>query len=130
MSNGNYYAGIGDSVWLFDYNRRVYAPRKPGQIAYPGPLYLGHWFEVKITGETARSWVTEFGRKIAKRNSPSRFSDFAWTYDDVLQFAYIEAHRHLIADAVNRCTNYRELVTIAETLGYEPAGINPPTHKG
>lgn len=129
MDNG-YNVSIGDTIWLFDDNRRVYADRKPGE-AYTGsgPTYLGHWYPVSIAAETKRSWVTEHGRKIPK-NLGSVYSSHAWSWDDVMRFDYINNHRHRIADMVRRCDNYRSLVIIADTLGYTPAGITPPTHKG
>lgn len=55
---------IGDKVWLFDINRRVYS--KDGGIGR-APIYSEHFYEAIISGETKRSWIVN-GKKFDKKD--------------------------------------------------------------
>lgn len=49
---------IGDSVWVFDENRRVYTKPANGKIYSSGPpIWREHWRQMWIIGETNRSWI-------------------------------------------------------------------------
>ena len=52
---------IGDPVWLFDDNRRVY-PEGGRTFGGGGPIYREHFVEMVISGETAKSWIVSRGR--------------------------------------------------------------------
>lgn len=45
---------VGDEVWLFDTNRRVYRDNKSFTSS---PIYSEYFYKVKISGETKRSWI-------------------------------------------------------------------------
>jgi len=56
---------VGDKVWLFDMNRRVY--KKDG-VSFTPPIYAEHFYEAVIDGETSRSWL--IGRRKYPKNNP------------------------------------------------------------
>lgn len=50
---------VGDTIWMFDINHRVYEER------HFAPVYEKHFLPHQIVGETPQSWlVEEFGREI------------------------------------------------------------------
>ena len=53
---------IGDFVWVFHENRRIYAEGGHG-----GPIWREHWVLEKIASQTSRSWIFDFGMKIPKK---------------------------------------------------------------
>lgn len=48
---------IGDSVWRFDLNSRVYTDDKGQKTS--GPYWPAYWTEHIITGETRVSWILD-----------------------------------------------------------------------
>ena len=85
---------VGDTIWYFDTNRRVYPPPEPGRIwASGGPIWREHWRPVQITGETSRSWVLGSGcwivgkvvTKIPKRGDDPLRKHFAFTREELDQ---------------------------------------------
>lgn len=45
-------------IYVFDANNRVYAKPEPGK--YTGaPIWIKHWTQCRVVGETARSWLIE-----------------------------------------------------------------------
>jgi len=62
---------VGDKVWLFDGNRRVY--KKNGE-SFTAPIYEEHFYLAIIDGETSRSWL--IGRnKYSKKNLLGIYTD-------------------------------------------------------
>lgn len=108
---------IGDTVYWFDQNRRVYPPKQAGQIfASGGPIWKEHWRPERIVSETSRSWVTDFGSKIPKSGphgwltSQEEINDLAWAHDN--------AHR--IASRIDERLPLNVLKQIAALVGYVP----------
>ena len=101
------------SVWIFDSSRRVYRRDENGR-AIGGPVWREHWVGHEIVGETSRSWITEFGRKVPKKGGYGIAFDAA----EIDRQEYIHKHRCKIADAVRRCDDYYTLRQIAEMAGY------------
>lgn len=107
---------IGDKVWIFDGNRRVYAPGSHG-----GPIYREHFVVHTIAGETRSSWVLDNGWKINKTTGSLRFVGkgnyavgaqvFTSEYD-VEDACYVYDNRPDIANLVLRCRNAKVLRTI------------------
>jgi hypothetical protein len=102
---------VGDTIWIFDINRRVYARDADGR-ATGGPIWREHWRPHVIVGETSRSWLTYRGKKIAKsgtdpslvlfseaeidravwvRDNVRRISTRVWACDDLEKLKAIEA---------------------------------------
>jgi hypothetical protein len=112
---------IGDSVWLFDYNRRIY--KKKDGFSYGGPIYRYHWYEKKIIGSTKLSWIvnTRFDikhcLKIGKNKIRSHYNillseqelnDKVWEHDNICG----------ISEAVRKCKDITVLRKVAEIIGY------------
>jgi len=47
---------VGDTVWVFDINRRVYDGNGLGAKI----IYREHFRPVHIIGETSRSWILDY----------------------------------------------------------------------
>lgn len=104
---------IGDKVWRFDPNRRVYPKDK---AISGGPIYAEHFWQDTIVGETSRSWLVG-GRdwdqiKVPKKNPTGIYTDEQkeaeiWEHD----------HRYRIVKMVQRCTP-EQLKQIAKLIGY------------
>ena len=68
---------VGDKVWIFDTNRRVY-PKVNGRVT-GGPIYAEHFVQAEITGETSKSWIVREGQRetspvsILMSRKPTRF---------------------------------------------------------
>ena len=109
---------IGDKVWRFDQNRRVYARDENGK-ARGGPIWREHWEPLEIIGETTRSWIigrhgasVQFGDKIAKAAWPGAL---ALSEEDISKRAFVEG-RYSLSERVRRCTDYETLKKIEAAL--------------
>lgn len=116
---------LGYPIYWFDVNRRIYAPRKEGEAySHGGPIYRNHWRRVRVTGETARTWIVNYGAtKFSKVITPGMPFEpgkgLAWTAADVDELAWCHDHRHILADKI-RALDAPTLIRIARLLGYEP----------
>ena len=122
---------IGDTVWLFDINCRVYPPKGNDGRSYGAPIYREHWRPVPITGENRASW--EIGRYGSFPKKKPADKAFLATYmkngyggyrvalsvqevnDDVWKYA----HGFRIADLVKNC-DAATLRKVAELVGFKP----------
>jgi hypothetical protein len=108
---------IGDTLYRFDGNRRVY---RDGQS---GPIYREHFEPLKIIGENKISWLLERNWKANKKDLSSAK---AWHYggrgfftaegmeDDIWQHDHRHHIRHLFDQA-----SPSQLKQIAEIVGYK-----------
>jgi hypothetical protein len=104
---------IGDTIWIFDSNRRVY-PRDADGRATGGPIWREHWKPLVIVGETSRSWLTDCGNKIAKKGTDPQNVSFseaeidraAWVHDNAIK----------ISRRVWACGDFEKLKAIEATL--------------
>lgn len=101
-------------VWIFDINYRSYRRDKNGR-AYGGPIWRDHWRKHEIVGETKRSWITRWGKKVPKSGG----NGIAFSEEEIDREAYIQDNRHKIADRVMRLKDHDTLKRIAELVGYE-----------
>lgn len=112
--------GIGSTVWLFNINRRVYRERKPGEIYASGaPIWREHWVPHLIVGETARSWVLEYGRKVPKKGADPRCVSFS--SEEINRAAYVHENAPKIGDKVRRIADADLLRKVADLIGYSDA---------
>lgn len=113
---------VGDTIWRFDENHRVFAPCKAGQSHGP-PIYREHWVPYAITSETRRSWVIgnppNYGWKCPKSGP---HPGFAFNEKEVDDSAWIHDHRYFIERSVGRVTNADILRQIAALIGWAPEG--------
>lgn len=121
---------VGQTVWLFDVNRRRYREPEPGRL-YPagGPIYAEHWTEVQVASVAPRGGSVELsnGRRL-RRDEGGVFCGgsgrirLAVTRAEVDADIYINTHRHGICDAVRACGDAAILRQIAALVGYEEKG--------
>lgn len=123
MSNLN----MGDTLYLFDSNRRVYPnvtddEKKAGKI-WPsgGPIYREHFRPLLIAGETPGTWVLEPGRlTVNKKTLKARRTAFGqecvYTKDQVDAKVYIHDNATRIAALVEHCHNVDLLKRIDKML--------------
>jgi len=104
---------IGKTIWRFDSNRRVY---RTGENS---PIYSEHWYPVVVESETSKSWVTNFGDKVAKNGAHLGWAFTEKERDDDI---YINTHGYKIAGVVERLKDADMLREIAEIVKYEAGG--------
>lgn len=110
---------IGDVLYRFDGNIRVYADKKLGG----GPIYSKHFEPLEIIGETRRSWLLAQGWKCDKRTLQSAESmQFGgrgfFTAEGMADDIWQHEHRHKITEAVRRL-DVPTLRKVAEMIGYD-----------
>ena len=105
---------IGDKVWMFDPNRRVY-PRDERGRTTGGVIYAEHFHQVEIIVETSRSWITDnYGLKASKKEPQNIFTD-----EQKAGMIWIHEHRYRVSDSVYRCHDVEKLRQIAQIIGYD-----------
>jgi hypothetical protein len=111
---------IGQTIYVFDINRRVYPKRPPG-AAYlgEGPIYREHWRAEKVVGETRVSWVLEFGRKVPKDQAKARKQGVVFTAQEVDDDCWLKSHRYRIVNDISRIDDPALLRKIADLIGYK-----------
>jgi hypothetical protein len=114
---------IGDTIYRFDGNRRVYRPAPPGRFS-SGPIYSEHFEPLKIIGENRVSWLLEKGWKAKKSDlSSARAFEYGgrgfFTAEGMEDDIWQHDHRHKIRDLFDRCSP-AQLRLIASVLEYEP----------
>jgi hypothetical protein len=107
---------IGDTVWVFDPNRRVYEPGSHGP-----PIYREHFVAQKIIGETRISWLVGSENADISRN---------WTYtkykkkdpygiytaEEVEAKIWLNDHGYETSQRVMRCKDVAALKAIVALL--------------
>jgi hypothetical protein len=114
--------GVGSTVWVFDYNHRVYTKAPDGSVYGGRVIWREHWRPKTITGETSRSWIVQEHPwtptiKIPKKDPPTHI--YAFSEDEVIQRAWVNDHAHKIAEIINRRIDYSTLRKVAEVIGYK-----------
>ncbi len=105
-------------VWIFSENHRVYTKPPEGSGRIWGDLiWREHWRKTPITGETSRSWLTNTGRKIPKKDADGRL--FLFNEADIDRAEWIKDNRHRIGRTVENITDYTTLAQIAALIGYQ-----------
>lgn len=106
---------IGDTVYTFDVNRRVYARDEQGK-PHGGPIYREHWRPWLIVGEEKRSWIVAYPdgtypRKVSKTSFK--------TETEVADACWLEVTRYRFSEAVRKCNNVDLLRRAAAVIGFE-----------
>jgi hypothetical protein len=108
---------IGDTLYHFDGNRRVYHPDR-----HSGPIYERHFELVVIIGETKLSWIMDrYKNKVNKKTleSACQFAERGYfTKAGMDADIWSHDHRHKIIDGVRHVDTER-LKEIARILGYD-----------
>jgi hypothetical protein len=119
---------VGDIVWVFDRNHRVYRKDASTGLSAGGPIFREHFRPVIISGETPRSWVLYgSGVKVPKSGGDVRECGTGpygkrtvyMTPEAVDTAVYLHDHRHKIARALEMCADVAALRQIAALVGYK-----------
>lgn len=105
---------VGDPVWVFDENRRVYAKDKDGKSNGGGPIWREHWEKSEIVSETSRSWILRYGIKVPKNGHNS--TRFAFSLACIEEQAFVHENRYRISMEVSRSNDAAKLRTIDAIL--------------
>lgn len=109
---------IGQTVYIFDINRRVYPKDDKGRSISGGPIWREHWRPEKIESETSRSWVTEFGNRIPKKNPDPRCVTFSKA--EIEEMAWVHEYRYRIVRCLEVCQEPEKVKQVAAILGFKP----------
>ena len=101
---------IGDTVWVFDQNHRVY------EEGASGPVWIKHWVERRIVDETSRSWVLKNHLRVNKENHGSGVA-FSWR--EVEDHRWVNDNQYKILRRLNTMHDYDTLKAIAKMIGYK-----------
>lgn len=109
---------VGDKVFVFDSNYRVY-DRSDGK-PFGGPVYREHFRERVILGETSRSWLVGYeGWSLTScTKHPKKGRTALYTLEQIAEEEYRHYNAHRIADRVQHA-DYAVLKQIAALLGYK-----------
>jgi len=121
---------IGDKVWLFDSNRRVYQDDKGNTTT--SPWFRGNFTERYIVGETKRSWLVGFkgntvedrtNIKVDKKNlTYSITNNFGFdkklyiSEEEIDRKCWINDNHRKIIRLIEQCSDYDKLLKIQEIL--------------
>jgi hypothetical protein len=123
---------IGDSVWIFQPEHRVYQQDENGR-SFGAPIWREHWREHFVIGETSRSWLIGWRKysapgmyvlKLPKSSSDriscagGRSATVAFSQAEIDEREWVHDHCHYIANQV-KYLDYATLRKIAELIGYE-----------
>jgi hypothetical protein len=100
---------VGDRVFMFNPNRRIYAEGGKGR-----PIYREHFYGVEITGETSRSWLV--GPKWSPTKINKKTLEGIYTVEQVEEKCWIAENRSELSRRIHSCNDYRKLKQIAEIL--------------
>lgn len=114
---------VGDAVWVFNANRRVYRKDENGR-SVGGPIFREHFLSREIVDETSRSWLVGLGRmKVPKIGGDVREGvggvRVYMTQEAVDAAVYRHDHRHKIARAIETCADVAVLRQVAALVGYK-----------
>lgn len=91
---------VGQTVWRFEENYRVYA-KEDGRH---GPIYREHWRPYIVTGETPRSWIAGKGAGQFKIQKAGNRPGFALTAQEVDENCWVNENRWKVVHRVERCS--------------------------
>jgi hypothetical protein len=117
---------VGDEVYLFSENARVYTKAAPGE-KWTGSkiIFRGYFVKYKIVGETSRSWLigcewkpTKYPKN-RKVENPHWWAGRFYTQEEVDEACWLETNRQALADTVKFCLDIAKLKEVAEIVGFE-----------
>jgi len=121
---------IGDKVWIFDSNKRVYEDDKGNKL--DNCWYRGHFREKYIIGETKQSWIIGYeGNDIDSRTN-FKVNKKTLTYsitnnfgldkklyiseEEIKRKCWVYENRSGIIRKIEQCTDYDKLRKIEDIL--------------
>lgn len=112
---------IGDTVFIYNSNRRVYAKDEKGN-QYGQPLYRQQWVTKTITSETRFSFILDDGTKIKKSTPPESVCLTRQALEDKI---WLQAYLFDIERAVGRVRDVNTLKQIAKLAGLDLPDVAP-----
>lgn len=114
---------IGDILYRFDGNYRVYPKREEGGLPRGGPIYREHFRPSAIIGETRLSWVIDGDYKVSKRDMSCPAAKQCggrgiFTLQEMEDDIWSHEHRHKIGRLIEMC-DIDKLKKVAELLEYK-----------
>ena len=108
---------VGDTVYIFNENRRVYPPAPKGHLWPPGgPIYREHFRPVQIVGETKVSWILQYdNRKVNKKTLEG-----IYTIEQVDDRCWKNDHAHKLLEYVRSNASVYQLKEIAALMNWHP----------
>lgn len=96
---------VGEFVWLFDINYRVY-PEGGG-----GPIWRGHWRKTEIEAITSRSYIVRGGHmKLPLKGK------YITTEQELDELCFVNDNAYKIGQRVRDCRDYATLRAIENLL--------------
>ena len=121
---------IGDKVWIFDGNRRIYKDDKGNKLN--SPWYRGHFIEKYIIGETKQSWIIGYKGNEIDSGTNLKVNKKTLTYSITNNFGldrklyiseeeinckcWVYENRSGIIRKIEQCTDYDKLRKIEDIL--------------
>ena len=103
----------GDTVFVMDRNRRVYARDEQGR-PYGNPLYREYWVPRTVASETRLSLILDNGVKIKKADPGT---GICLNEDELNDEMWLHEYRYTVERAVARLTDAKALKQIAVLAG-------------
>ena len=122
---------IGDKVWIFDGNHRIYKDVEGNETR--SPWYRGHFVERYIVGETKQSWIVGLKGREPNHRSNIKVKKSTLSYpadygldghlylseDEIDQKCWKNENHYALGERVRRCYDYQKLKEIEEILNRE-----------
>jgi hypothetical protein len=106
---------IGDTLYNFDVNRRVYTKPENG---FGKIIYSKHFHPLKIIGETRMSWLLEHGYRAKKKGDDPMSRGGFYTAEEMADNIWVNDHRHKVRDLLDRAPA-EQIRQVAAVLGYQ-----------
>lgn len=108
---------VGDKVWIFDNNHRVYEDKNGNRSNYA--LYSGHFREFIITGETKQSWVIgslKVNKKTLEVKGHALDPHLFLSQEEVNENCWVHENKYDILKKIERSADYGLLKEIERLL--------------
>jgi hypothetical protein len=94
---------VGDTVWIYSENSRVY-PEAGGGVG-AGPIYRYKWTAYEIVGENRASWLLDAGGgKVPKRPNTDRRRYVCYSKDELDARCWIETNSRALVEHIKNLT--------------------------
>lgn len=119
---------IGDPVWVYDQNLRVYRRSPETGKAIGSPVYRESFRKFEITSESKTSWVVgrrDNDRVIAKisKNGMSSGGIMAFSEQELDDLCFINDNRHQISHHISTIIDATVLREVARVSGFTQRSI-------
>ena len=121
---------VGDKVWIFDGNRRIYTDPEGNKLS--SPWYRGYFVERYILGETKQSWLlSAWEYEPDKKYTPEELNRRCTKYkkkdckgiftseEQITQYCWVNDNGYKIGSKVQSCRDYNILKQIEDILNQQ-----------